>query len=402
MFVRSSVCARVGVAFLAAATICSPVAGAGGAADVFAKAAPSIVLVYALDEHARPFSQGSGVLVAPGYIATNCHVLGDATVAAVVEANTDKKPITAEIAGRESERDLCLLEIKSFSRPLESRAATIRGLRDLKVGAAVYAVGSPKGLELSLTSGIVSQFRRREGEETPVIQTDAAITFGSSGGGLFDENGDLVGVTTSGIKGGVGFNFAVPGEWVVEMLRARGVSSAESAGSPFAVPPELSWRRLTTDVKRLFAAARYDEALAAAKETLDFAEQSFGKSHPHTATSLNNLAAALYATGDLAAAEEPYLRALEIRQKSLGAAHIETADTARNLAALYHTQGRLQDAFSLYLRALESYGRDPERHRAILTKLLTDIAALQRAAGDEEKAREYEAQAAALAALAAN
>ena len=289
-----------------------------------------------------------------------------------------------------------------FRRPLESRAATIRGLRDLKVGAAVYAVGSPKGLELSLTSGIVSQFRRREGEETPVIQTDAAITFGSSGGGLFDENGDLVGVTTSGIKGGVGFNFAVPGEWVVEMLRARGVSSAESAGSPFAVPPELSWRRLTTDVKRLFAAARYDEALAAAKETLDFAEQSFGKSHPHTATSLNNLAAALYATGDLAAAEEPYLRALEIRQKSLGAAHIETADTARNLAALYHTQGRLQDAFSLYLRALESYGRDPERHRAILTKLLTDIAALQRAAGDEEKAREYEAQAAALAALAAN
>ena len=92
-------------------------AGAGGAADVFAKAAPSIVLVYALDEHARPFSQGSGVLVAPGYIATNCHVLGDATMAAVVEANTDKKPIAAEVAGRESERDLCLLEIKSFFAP---------------------------------------------------------------------------------------------------------------------------------------------------------------------------------------------------------------------------------------------------------------------------------------------
>lgn len=71
-----------------------------------------------------------------------------------------------------------------------------------KVGETVYAIGTPKGYEKSITRGLVSQLRRRRG--TVTIQTDAAISPGSSGGGLFNEKGELIGITTRKIVGDVG------------------------------------------------------------------------------------------------------------------------------------------------------------------------------------------------------
>ena len=121
-----------------------------------------------------------------------------------------KQFVTAILQAEDSDKDVCLLE----ARGLETKPATLGKAAGLKVGEAVYAVGSPQGLELSLSDGIVSQLR---GGPPPFIQTTAAISPGSSGGGLFDAEGRLVGITSFYLKGGQGLNFALPVEWLAEV-----------------------------------------------------------------------------------------------------------------------------------------------------------------------------------------
>ena len=101
-----------------------------------------------------------------------------------------------------------------YRRPsLSARPANLGRSLKLKVGERVYAVGSPKGLELSLSEGIVSQLR---GGPPPIIQTTAAVSPGSSGGGLFNAEGELVGITTFQMEEGQNLNFALPVEWIAQ------------------------------------------------------------------------------------------------------------------------------------------------------------------------------------------
>ena len=89
---------------------------------------------------------------------------------------------------------------------------------ELATGERVYAVGAPEGLELTFSEGVISALRDSEGAR--MIQTSAAISPGSSGGGLFDAAGNLVGITTFYLKEGQSLNFALPGEWVTKTLKA--------------------------------------------------------------------------------------------------------------------------------------------------------------------------------------
>lgn len=91
----------------------------------------------------------------------------------------------------------------------------------------MYAVGSPEGLELTFSEGVISALRESEGIR--MIQTSAAISPGSSGGGLFDAQGNLVGVTTFYLKEGQSLNFALPGEWVSGMLSSLTEAAAKSS-----------------------------------------------------------------------------------------------------------------------------------------------------------------------------
>ena len=108
---------------------------------------------------------------------------------------------------------MCIL----FVSGLWAIPAKIRPVAKLEIGEAVYAVGTPKGLDFSISNGIVSQLRKEEGENAPLIQTSAAISPGSSGGGLFDSEGRLVGLTTWKIREGENLNFAIPVDWALEL-----------------------------------------------------------------------------------------------------------------------------------------------------------------------------------------
>ena len=159
--------------------------------------------------------QGSGVIIRPNVVATNCHVVEDDSDIAVYKAenhraNTDA-PHSARIRLADRKRDLCLLDVSE----LWGVPAQIREAKSLSIGEAVYAIGAPHGLDFSLSAGVVSQLRTDTGD-APVIQTDAAISPGSSGGGLFDTSGNLVGITTRKISDGE-ITFAIPAEWILEM-----------------------------------------------------------------------------------------------------------------------------------------------------------------------------------------
>ena len=232
--------------FAACATvvILSDVAIASSAKEVFAEVAGSVVVVVAVDG-AKPVAQGSGVVVSRNEVATNCHIVSGSKKIAVIQAGDahgrETYRMTATLAARNDERDLCLLYVEELSGPPGATPVSLGGARDVSVGEEVYAIGAPRGLELSLSRGIVSQLRGAYGKRSaPLIQTDAAVSPGSSGGGLFNENGELIGITSFKYAGDAseGLSFAVPVEWVKELLAVQeewaACLSSPTAGCMFA------------------------------------------------------------------------------------------------------------------------------------------------------------------------
>ena len=161
--------------------------------------------------------QGSGVIVRPNVVATNCHVV-DSYGRIVISKHDNRRATTdtthnAVIRHQDEDRDFCLLNVAG----LQGNPAKVRRYDTLKIGEDVYAVGSPRGLDLSLSSGIISQLR--QGTITRYIQTDAAISPGSSGGGLFDSDGNFIGILTRKIADEEveGIGFAIPAELILHL-----------------------------------------------------------------------------------------------------------------------------------------------------------------------------------------
>ena len=183
---------------------------------VYQRASRSVVVVHTKDALHQPLAQGSGVAIASGEVVTNCHVLKSG---ASFEIQVGTSAFPATIVAADWDADLCILNVPGLKIP----PAQIGSSGNLSVGSRVYAVGSPRGLDLSLSEGIVSQLRKETSH--PLIQTTAPISSGSSGGGLFDDEGSLVGITTYYVEGGQNLNFAVPIEWVALINRSASVVS---------------------------------------------------------------------------------------------------------------------------------------------------------------------------------
>ncbi|MDO8369525.1 MAG: cell envelope integrity protein TolA [Candidatus Nitrotoga sp.] len=179
------------------------------ASEIYEQAARSTVVVENINDKGEIAGLGSGVVLPNGSVVTNCHVIKDASQLKV-RSNKNKFPAVLQFS--DWDRDVCSLFIVGLNAP----AVVVGSTKTLKVGAKVFAIGAPKGFELTLSDGIVSSLREFEGGH--IIQTNAAISPGSSGGGLFDENGALVGLTTFFLKEGQSLNFAVPVEWVTELV----------------------------------------------------------------------------------------------------------------------------------------------------------------------------------------
>ena len=181
-----------------------------------------------LRERPDRVSMGSGfVISSDGYIITNHHVVERATKIQVSFA--DRREFEAEMVGTDRRSDLALLKINGNDLPTLEFATE----NDLRVGAWVLAIGSPFGLDYSVTAGIVSAMGRsipteRNENYVPFIQTDVAINPGNSGGPLFDLSGKVVGINSqiySRSGGSIGLSFAIPAKLaldVVQQLKSTG------------------------------------------------------------------------------------------------------------------------------------------------------------------------------------
>ncbi len=157
------------------------------------------------------FSLGSGVVVAPDRIITNCHVTRDALKVNVLRGGVRWQ---AEAQRSDIDHDLCLLRVPG----LQARVVALGQSDLLKPGQPVTALGYTGGLGLQHSSGEVLALHRFDGSH--VIRTSNRFSSGASGGGLFDEELRLVGILTFRLRGGEAHYFAAPAEWLVPMLEA--------------------------------------------------------------------------------------------------------------------------------------------------------------------------------------
>jgi serine protease Do len=175
------------------------------------------------DGEPQPRGVGSGfILNADGYVMTNAHVIEGADEVIVTLA--DKREFKAKTIGADKRSDVALVKIDASGLP----TIRIGDVSKLKVGEWVIAIGSPFGLESTVTAGIVSAKSRDTGELLPLIQTDVAINPGNSGGPLINMRGEVVGINSqiySRSGGYMGISFSIPideASRVSEQLRAGG------------------------------------------------------------------------------------------------------------------------------------------------------------------------------------
>lgn len=224
---------------------------------VYGRVAPSIGIVLVSTFEGQPVGSGSAVTVGSQTMVTNRHVLPPGYRYHVLINGTRHEAYPGIC---DSTQDLCLLNVQG----LESPPVEFADMDKVRVGDVVYAVGAPgefgvanavagytnqKGgttLQLTLSNGLVTVLRPVE--DGKIIQTNAAISPGSSGGGLFDSQGRLVGITTFQMARGQNLNMALPVNWVQRLGVTGAPRSTESAAvNEFSPTPSYRAPQESTD-----------------------------------------------------------------------------------------------------------------------------------------------------------
>lgn len=186
-------------------------------ANAVERVAPAVAHIRVTDEQRHPRGSGSGVVYTPdGYLLTNHHVIADAAIVSALLPNG--REIDAAIVGSDPATDLAVLQIAASGLPHAEFGSSAR----LRVGQLVVAIGNPLGFQATVTAGIVSalgrSLRTRSGRLIDgVIQTDAPLNPGNSGGPLVDGRGRVVGVNTAMIGMAQGICFAIGSDTAIDV-----------------------------------------------------------------------------------------------------------------------------------------------------------------------------------------
>jgi tetratricopeptide (TPR) repeat protein len=307
--------AAAGIALVSALLLLPLGARAQSATAVFDRVKDSVFVVKALDAKGSVIALGSAVLLPDGKFATNQHVVKEGVS---FKVGRGKQFVDATVYAADGDKDIALLEAPNIS----GKAIQMGSAASLKVGQPVYAVGAPQGLELSISEGIVSQLR---GGPPPFIQTTAAISPGSSGGGLFDAEGRLVGLTALYIEGGQNLNFALPVEWIAAVKPGLAAPAKErSQGAWLARAAELEGKEDWPGLRDWFLA--------------------WTKSEPRNEDAWYSLGEAYFRLQRYTDAIEAYRQALRIKP--------DFADVWNDLGNAYDDLQRYSDAIEAYRQAL--------------------------------------------------
>jgi tetratricopeptide (TPR) repeat protein len=235
--------------------------------DVYNLAKKSVVLLVTFDDYGNAQSLGSGVILEPkGEIITNLHVVRHAKTIAAKLWNGSFLPID-EIVGTADESDLVILKANAQDLP----SAQIAAPNSVAIGDSVIAIGNPLGLESALSTGVVSGFRDMP-KIGHAIQTTAPISQGSSGGGLFDRQGRLIGITSSTLAEGQNLNFAIPTDAINRIKRFPAQKLESALTQPASLFTEkgssLEAGDRVTKAKGFLGLEMYEDAEKELKEAL--------------------------------------------------------------------------------------------------------------------------------------
>jgi S1-C subfamily serine protease len=227
--------------------------------DVISDAMPAVVLIETSE------GRGSGFYVRPDTLLTNIHVVGSNS--SVIIKRMDGTTVRARVELRAPEYDIAVLKV---SNPAPAQALIPLGSTNtLRVGQDALAIGSALGtLKNTVTRGIVSAVRRSGG--ATLVQTDAAVNPGNSGGPLLDRNGSAIGITTMGYTDRQGLNFAVGIEHARDLLEGRHIASSTSSITALDDVRGLS-PSVASDADRIRTEGQrsYEEALKALARRAD-------------------------------------------------------------------------------------------------------------------------------------
>jgi S1-C subfamily serine protease len=239
------------------------------------KARPAVMLLIVSDSNGKEIATGTGFLVSSdGRLVTNHHVIENAASAVAKAENGGLFPVEGVLAD-DPKNDLVLLKLKGKAesdetqpiRPAANLPFLPLGNSDkIEVGTRIAVIGSPLGLEGTLSEGIVSAVRDLMGDMR-IVQVTAAISPGSSGSPVLNAKGDVVGVASAQLRGGQALNFAVPIEYasslvakVLPFTKPQPLGQLASGGED-AIYDDPDWRAFV--VAR--ASEDYVEALKRAK-----------------------------------------------------------------------------------------------------------------------------------------
>ncbi|CAM8433438.1 Trypsin-like peptidase domain containing protein [Candidatus Methylopumilus universalis] len=269
---------------------------------------------------------GTGVVVSKEYVATDCHVIANTLGANISKYDDTYKPIAFKADWK---HDLCLLKFEE----LPFTPVPLRDSQTLQYEEDVFSVSYPNGSNVPQPSyGSVKAMHKLD--SSVIIRSDAAFALGSSGGGLFDEKYNLIGITTFKSPGPQGFFYSLPVEWIKKLMKEPNTKSLKTLDIPFWAMP-FEQKPYFMKVVIPYQNKEWD--------TLKSISDLWIKEEPNSPDAWYFLGLASQGKKDLKAAKEAFSRAEKINPRHADAMMglAEIAESEKDLVALQNIQKKV-------------------------------------------------------------
>ncbi len=338
-----------------------PIISLADADKIFKENNKAVVVVVVYDQRGKPISQGSGFIVREdGAIVTNYHVISNAKN---IRIKASDKILDVEgLLHIDKENDLVILKVKGKNLP----TLKIGDIGKMNVGDKVYVISSPQGLENTISDGILSGIREID-QKRKILQITAPVSEGSSGGPVFNKNGEVIGIATFIIESAQNLNFAMPVNLIKDKIESKKVTALKDAVI-------IDY---TKTAEYYFNLGYYYGEAGMYRESINAFKQ-FIRIKPDDALAHNNLGVAYHRLGMNREAIEAYKQAIRIKPDealahyNLGITYVDLgmyresvkaykqairikpdyAKAHNNLGIAYHRLGMNREAIEAYKQAI--------------------------------------------------